>query len=280
MANERLCFCIPREEPVSPRLPASRPPGLGVFLAALMCVAAIGVGASPIAEARVAGTPRVDADRTAKAPSLATAQVAGKVAESQETKTILFLGDSLTAGYGLPPEQAFPSLIGQRLRELDLPFTVISAGVPGETSAGGLRRIDWLLRRPVDILVLELGANDMLRGLPLDLTRQNLQSIIDKTRAANPDVKIVVAGMLAPPNLGPEYATEFREVFPALADANGAVLIPFLLQDVAARPDLNLADGIHPNAAGQRIVAEGVWAAIEQLLDGRDGVAAAPRRSG
>ncbi len=188
-------------------------------------------------------------------------------APAQEPGTILFLGDSLTAGYGLPPEQSFPSLIADRLRELDLPFEVVSAGVPGETSAGGLRRIDWLLRRPVDILVLELGANDMLRGLPLDVTRENLQAIIDKTRAVNPEVKIVVAGMLAPPNLGPEYTEGFREIFPSLAAANDAALIPFLLQDVAARPHLNLPDGIHPNAAGQRIVAEGVWAVLEPILD-------------
>lgn len=186
----------------------------------------------------------------------------------QEARTILFLGNSLTAGYGLPPEEAFPSLIGRRLQERDLPFEVINGGVPGETSAGGRRRIDWMLRRRIDILVLELGANDMLRGLPLDMTRDNLQAIIDKTRAAYPDVKIVVAGMLAPPNLGPEYTRQFRDIFPALAEANDAVLIPFLLQDVAARPELNLPDGIHPNAAGQQIVADGVWEALEPLLAG------------
>jgi acyl-CoA thioesterase-1 len=199
---------------------------------------------------------------------MALAVVSASAAESrQESRTILFLGDSLTAGYGLSPEEAFPSLIADRLRERDLPFEVVNAGVPGDTSAGGLRRIDWLLRLQVDILVLELGANDMLRGLPPDMTKANLQAIIDKARAANPRVEIVVAGMLAPPNLGPEYATEFREIFPALAEANDAALIPFLLQDVAARPELNLADGIHPNAVGQQIVADGVWAALERLLD-------------
>ncbi len=190
---------------------------------------------------------------------------AGLVAQ-EETKTILFLGDSLTAGYGLMQEQSFPNLIGDRLKELDLPFEVINAGVPGDTSAGGLRRIDWLLRRRIDILVLELGANDMLRGLPLDLTAENLQSIIDKTRAVYPGVKLVVAGMLAPPNLGPEYTGEFRDIFPALAAANDALLIPFLLEGVAARPELNLPDGIHPNAAGHRIVADDVWKVLERLL--------------
>ncbi len=188
------------------------------------------------------------------------------IAAPQETKTILFLGDSLTAGYGLLQEQSFPNLIGDRLKERDLPFEVVNAGVPGDTSAGGLRRIDWLLRRRIDILVLELGANDMLRGVPLDLTAENLQAIIDKTRAAYPSVKIVVAGMLAPPNLGPEYTSEFRDMFPALAAANDALLIPFLLEGVAARPELNLPDGIHPNAAGHRIVADDVWDVLERLL--------------
>jgi len=184
----------------------------------------------------------------------------------QQTGTILFLGDSLTAGYGLLPEESFPSLIDRRLKERDLPFEAINAGVPGDTSAGGLRRIDWLLRRRIDILVLELGANDMLRGLPLDITRENLQAIIDKARDAYPDIKIVVAGMLAPPNLGPEYTAEFRDIFPALAEANDAGLIPFLLEDVAARSELNLPDGIHPNAVGQGIVADGVWEVLEPLL--------------
>lgn len=224
-----------------------RPLQRGVF--ALVIVALVGV---PAAAAVDAGVPH----------------------DAQEIKTILFLGDSLTAGYGLPPEQAFPSLIGERLRARDLPFEVVSAGVPGETSAGGLRRIDWLLRRPVDILVLELGANDMLRGLPLEMTRANLQAIIDKTRAANAEVEIVIAGMLAPPNLGPEYTAEFRDMFPALADANDAALIPFLLEGVAARPDLNLADGIHPNAAGHRVVAEGVWSVLEPILE--DAVGSTP----
>lgn len=184
----------------------------------------------------------------------------------QEARTILFLGDSLTAGYGLPPEEAFPSVIERRVQERDLPFEVINGGVPGETSAGGLRRIDWMLRRRIDILVLELGANDMLRGLPPDMTRDNLQAIIDKTRAAYPEVKIIVAGMLAPPNLGPEYTRQFGDIFPALAETNDAVLIPFLLQGVAGRPELNLPDGIHPNTAGQQVVADGVWKALEPLL--------------
>jgi len=189
------------------------------------------------------------------------------LAAQQDTKTILFLGNSLTAGYGLPQNQSFPNLIQQRIEENDLPYEVINAGVPGDTTAGGLRRVDWLLRRPIDILFLELGANDMLRGLPLDMTRDNLQAIIDKARAANPGLKIIVAGMLAPPNLGREYTEEFRQIFPALADANDAVLMPFLLESVAARAELNLPDGVHPNVEGQQLVAADVWELLEPLLD-------------
>ncbi len=194
-------------------------------------------------------------------PPFATAEL------QREAKTILFLGDSLTAGYGLPVEESFPNLIGRRLEREGLPFEVLNAGVPGDTSAGGSRRIDWLLRRRIDVLVLELGANDMLRGLPLGLTRDNLQAIIDKTRAKYPEVEIVVVGMLAPPNLGPEYTAEFRDLFPELARANDAALLPFLLEGVAARPELNLADGIHPNAEGHRIVAEQVWAILAPFLE-------------
>ncbi len=194
-------------------------------------------------------------------PPFATAEL------QREAKTILFLGDSLTAGYGLPVEESFPNLIGRRLEREGLPFEVLNAGVPGDTSAGGSRRIDWLLRRRIDVLVLELGANDMLRGLPLGLTRDNLQAIIDKTRAKYPEVEIVVIGMLAPPNLGPEYTAEFRDLFPELARANDAALLPFLLEGVAARPELNLADGIHPNAEGHRIVAEQVWAILAPFLE-------------
>jgi acyl-CoA thioesterase-1 len=184
-------------------------------------------------------------------------------------RTILFFGDSLTAGYGLdnPAEEAFPALIQQRLRAAGLKDTVINAGLSGDTSAGGLRRIDWLLRRPIDILVLELGGNDGLRGLPVDATRRNLQGIIDKTRAKNPGVRVIVAGMRMPPNFGADYTASFAEVFPALVQANpGAVLIPFLLEGVGGIPQYNQADQIHPTAAGDRIIADLVWKALEPLL--------------
>lgn len=185
---------------------------------------------------------------------------------SSDPKVILFFGDSLTAGYGLSPEEAFPALVEKKCLQHGTPCKVINAGLSGETSAGGLSRIDWILRQPIDVFVLELGANDGLRGLPLDQTRKNLQAIIEKVRAKNPKVKIVIAGMMVPPNLGPEYTTNFRKIFPELARQNNATLIPFLLQDVAGYEKLNLSDGIHPNPEGHRIVANNVYKVLSPLL--------------
>jgi acyl-CoA thioesterase-1 len=181
-------------------------------------------------------------------------------------KTILFLGDSLTAGLGVQKNEAFPALIAEKIRAAGLPFTVEDAGLSGDTSAGGLRRIDWVLQRPVDILVLELGANDGLRGLELKSLKANLQAIIDKTKAKNPQVKIVVAGMQVPPNLGAEYARGFERLFADLATENNAVLIPFLLEGVGGDRELNQRDLIHPSAAGHRIIAELVWRTLEPIL--------------
>ncbi len=181
-------------------------------------------------------------------------------------KTILFFGDSLTAGYGLSPDQAFPALIGKMLNDKGIETKVINAGLSGETSAGGLSRIDWVLRQPVDVFVLELGPNDGLRGLPLDQTEKNLQAIIDKVKAKYPSARIVIAGMMVPPNMGPEYADNFKAIFPRLATKNKATLIPFLLENVAGIESLNLADRIHPNAEGHKIVANNVIKAIEPLL--------------
>ncbi len=183
-----------------------------------------------------------------------------------QENTVLFLGDSLTAGMGLSPQEAFPALIQERVDERGWPFRVVSAGVPGETSAGGLRAVDWLLRSPVRVLVLELGANDGLRGTPVESTRANLQAIIDKARQAHPNIEIVVAGMMVPTNLGQRYGNEFRQMFPALAAANATELIPFLLDGVGGQPEYNRTDGIHPNAEGHRIVADNVWAVLEPVL--------------
>lgn len=181
-------------------------------------------------------------------------------------RTLVFLGTSLTAGYGLAPDLAFPSLVADRVRDAGLPFRVVNAGVSGETSAGALRRIDWLLQQPFDVLVIETGANDMLRGIDPAATGENIQAIIDQVRARRPAVRIVLAGMLAMPNLGAEYTESFEALYPRLAEENGITLIPFLLEGVAAQPELNQADGIHPNADGQRIIAETVWDVLEPVL--------------
>ncbi len=185
-----------------------------------------------------------------------------------QSETILFLGDSLTAGYGLDPALAFPALIQKKIDEAGLPYKVVNAGVSGDTSAGGVRRIDWLLKRPVDVLFLELGANDGLRGIPLDSTEKNLQSIIDRTRESYPDCRIMIAGMMVPPNLGPDYTARFQGIFKELAEKNHAVLMPFLLEGVAGRPALNLPDGIHPTEEGHRIVARNVWKWLAPILRG------------
>lgn len=181
-------------------------------------------------------------------------------------KNILFFGDSLTAGYGLSPEEAFPALIEKELNKTSVLVKVTNAGLSGETSAGGLSRIDWILRAPVDIFVLELGANDGLRGLPLDQTRKNLQAIIDKVKARYPNVKLVLAGMMVPPNLGKEYTNDFKNIYPDLAKKNNATLIPFLLEGVGGDEKLNQPDGIHPNVEGHKIVAKNLVKVFTPLI--------------
>lgn len=183
-----------------------------------------------------------------------------------ERPVVLFLGTSLTAGLGLEADRAYPALIQRRLDQAGLPFRAVNAGVSGETSAGGLRRIDWLLREPVAVLVLELGANDGLRGLDTDQMRSNLREIIERTLAAHPDARIIIAGMEAPPNLGGSYTRAFRGVFVELADEYDAVLMPFLLDGVGGVLELNQADGIHPTAEGQAVIAANVWVVLEPVL--------------
>lgn len=199
-----------------------------------------------------------------------TANEQNKTAKENTTgvkkKNIVFFGNSLTAGYGLSPEQAFTYLIQKKIDSLGLPYNVVNAGVSGETSAGGKTRIDWILQQPVDIFVLELGANDGLRGIPLSETRKNLQDIIDSVKTKHPQAKLLFAGMQIPPNMGQKYAGEFRDMFGELATKNSMALIPFLLEGVGGEPDLNQADGIHPNETGSKIVAENVWKELEKLL--------------
>jgi acyl-CoA thioesterase-1 len=183
-----------------------------------------------------------------------------------EPKTILFLGDSITAGYGLESSQAYPALIQDKIDAKRWQFKVINAGQSGDTSAGGLSRMDWILKNRVDVLVLELGGNDGLRGLPVETTRKNLQAIIDRTRAKYPPAKIILAGMMVPPNMGRDYGQKFEAIFRDLAKKNKAALIPFVLEGVGGVRDLNLGDGIHPTAKGQEIVANNVWKVLEPIL--------------
>ncbi|HAA14856.1 MAG TPA: arylesterase [Cytophagales bacterium] len=182
-------------------------------------------------------------------------------------KTILFFGNSITEGVGVAPEEAFPYRIGQRLDSLGFPYQAINAGLGGETTSGGLNRLDWVLdQQPVDIFVLELGGNDGLRGINPAESKKNLQAMIDRVGKAYPEATIVLAGMESPPNLGPAYNDAFRSMFPELAYANGIPLIPFILEGVAGNPELNLPDGIHPTPHGHRLVANHVWTYLRPLL--------------
>jgi len=181
-------------------------------------------------------------------------------------KTLVVLGDSLSAGFGVDPAEAWPARIQEKIREARLPWKLVNAGVSGDTSAGGLRRLDWILRRPLEALLIELGGNDGLRGLPLAATRTNLQTVIDRTRAKYPQVRIVIAGMKMPENLGEAYTRQFEGLYRDLAETNRVALIPFLLDGVGGRPELNLPDQIHPNAEGHRRVATNVWQVLQPVL--------------
>ena len=186
--------------------------------------------------------------------------------ENMAKKNIVFFGTSLTAGYGLDLSEAYPALIQNRIDSLKLPYKVINAGLSGETSAAGKSRIEWLLKQKVDVFVLELGANDGLRGIAVAETTKNLQAIIDVVKSKYPDVKMVLAGMQVPPNMGSTYANDFKEMFPKLAEKNKMVLIPFLLDKVGGVPSLNQPDGIHPTAEGDKILAENVWVKLKDVL--------------
>lgn len=188
------------------------------------------------------------------------------VMHAQAKKNILIFGDSITAGYGIEPQQAFPALLQNKIDSLKLNYTVINAGLSGETSAGGLRRIDWVLQRGVDIMILELGGNDALRGIDLTSTKENLQKIIDKVQSKYPKAQIIIAGMQAPPNLGVEYTEQFSTLFSALAKENGLPLIPFLLEKVGGNTELNQPDGIHPTVEGHVLVAETVWEYLYPII--------------
>lgn len=187
--------------------------------------------------------------------------------QSSTKKTILFFGDSLTAGYGLDdPSDAFPGVIQHKIDSAKMPYTVVNAGVSGETTAGGLGRIDWVLKQHIDIFILELGANDGLRGIPVKETTQNLQAIVTKVKAKYPNAKLVMLGMQVPPSMGGDYVNNFKAVFPQIAADNKMALVPFLLDGVAGNPKLNQADGIHPTTEGAKIVAGNVWKVLKDEL--------------
>lgn len=191
---------------------------------------------------------------------------AGKTVAKESAPHIVFFGTSLTAGYGLDPEEAYPALIQKKIDAAGLNYKVINAGLSGETSAAGKSRIDWLLKQPMDIFVLELGANDGLRGLSVRETEANLQAVIDKVKAKYPEVKLMMLGMQMPPNMGAKYTGDFKAVFGHLADKNKMVYVPFLLEGVGGVAKLNQKDGIHPTAEGQEILAENVWVKLKGQL--------------
>ena len=208
----------------------------------------------------------------AEAPDEAPAATATSepTPSSDDALTVVYLGDSLTAGYGLAggQDQAYPALIASKVEALGWNVRTVNAGLSGDTSAGGLRRLEWLAsRQDIDVLVLALGANDGLRGLPVDAMRENLEAIIARARAANPEVRIVLAGMMVPTNMGGAYGERFNEVFRAVAAERDVALIPFLLDGVGGVRALNQPDGVHPTAEGQRVMAETVWATLRPVLE-------------
>ncbi len=183
-----------------------------------------------------------------------------------QEKQILIFGDSIAAGYGLEEDFAFPAIIQQKIDSLGMNHNVVNAGLSGETSAGGLRRIDWVLQQHVDVFVLELGGNDGLRGIDPENTKQNLQGIIDKVAEQYPQADIILTGMEAPPNMGEQYTSRFRQIFYTLAEENDVIFMPFVLEDVAGDPELNQADGIHPTEEGHRVIAENLWEYLKGVL--------------
>jgi acyl-CoA thioesterase-1 len=180
--------------------------------------------------------------------------------------TVLFIGTSLTAGYGLEPDQAFPSLVERMADSAGTPITAVNAGVSGETSADALQRIDWVLHTRADAVVLETGANDGLRALPLDAVRANIAAIIDRVKFAKPGVPLVLIQIEVPPNMGQSYFTAFHNMYGEIAREKGVVLLPFLLAGVAGQPQLNQGDGIHPNVVGERIVASNIWRGLQPII--------------
>lgn len=201
-----------------------------------------------------------------KSPSVPPERTSENTVPDAERPRILVLGNSITAGYGLEPESAFPALLQARVDSAGYAYEVVNAGLSGETTAGGRRRIAWLLRQPADVLIIELGGNDGLRGVDPSSMRENLMAIIETARSSNPDVKIVLGGMRMPMNMGGRYRDRFESVYPEIAEEASVTLIPHILEGVGGVADLNQRDGIHPTAEGQQIIAETVWETLEPLL--------------
>jgi acyl-CoA thioesterase-1 len=220
----------------------------------LLCGAALAAGC---------GSPEAEPDQRV-APATAEAPATQDVRDTRPR--VVVLGDSLTAGLGLAPDEAYPSLLQTRIDAAQLPFQVVNAGVSGDTSAGGLSRLDWSLDGDVRVLIVALGGNDALRGLPVEELRRNLSAIIERAQARH--IQVILAGMEAPPNFGEAYTVSFHQVYPELARTYGVTLLPFLLQNVAGIDTLNQRDGIHPTAEGARLVADNVWAVLRPLLKG------------
>jgi acyl-CoA thioesterase-1 len=232
---------------------------LFLFLLAVLCVATGGCDGGGAGKA----------SKPPEAPAVSTAGAAGQPDMDTRTPTtgvtrLVFLGDSLTAGYGIDAEEAFPALIEARLKAEGTAVRVINAGVSGDTSAGGLRRLDWVLRQSPDVLVVGLGANDGLRGTDVATTEANLRQIVTKAQAAG--ARVLLLGMLMPPNFGPEYTTRFRELYPRVAKETNAALVPFMLEGVAGQRRYNQPDGVHPTAEGHRIIAEHVLPFVKPLV--------------
>ncbi|MFO0688796.1 MAG: arylesterase [Myxococcota bacterium] len=239
------------------------------LLAAIHCPApqnSSAPDASASASGPAATTPAPGPAGSSAAPPPSAASGDAPTPSPDARPAIVFLGTSLTAGYGLPEDEAYPALIQRRLDAAGLGYRVVNAGVSGDTSAGGLRRLDWLLKLPIAVLVVELGANDMLRGQSIEALEQNLTAILERTRAVHPEARLVVEGMRAAPNLGRDYAVAFDAIYPRVAERFGAALVPFVLEDVVARPQLNQADGIHPTAEGHALIAERVWKTLEPVV--------------
>jgi acyl-CoA thioesterase-1 len=210
---------------------------------------------------------QASADAVPAAPAAAASNGESAVSDSVRGKvSVLFFGTSLTAGYGLDPSQAFPLMVAAKAAAAGMPIKAINAGLSGETSAGALRRIDWALKQPVDVVVLETGGNDALRALDASALKANLTAIVGRIRKAQPKAKILLAMMEAPPNFGAGYTTSFREAYATVAKSDGLTLLPFLLDSVAGNAELNQEDGIHPNLAGERIVADNVWRALKPVV--------------